>query len=76
MSDGTNKAKIKDTLRVLHEQWATLRHEWRDSASDSIDREAVQPADDAVRIAILAIEQLADAISRARRDCDAGESGN
>ncbi len=73
MSDGTNKSKIKDTLRVLNEQWAALRPEWRDAASDSIDREAVQPASDAVRVAILAIEQLAEAIARARRDCDAGD---
>ena len=72
MSEGTNKAKLKDTLRTLNEQWKSLRGEWRDSASDSIDLEAVQPAHDAVRVAILAIEQLAEAISKARRDCDAG----
>ena len=72
MSEGTNKAKLKDTLRTLNEQWASLRNQWRDSASESLDRDAVQPATDAVRVAILAIEQLAEAISKARRDCDAG----
>ena len=71
MSEGTNKIKLKDTLRTLNDQWASLRSQWRDSASDSLDREAVQPATDAVRVAILAIEQLTDAISKARRDCDA-----
>ncbi len=72
MSEGTNKAKLKDTLRTLNEQWASLRNQWRDSASESLDRDAVQPASDAVRVAILAVEQLAEAISKARRDCDAG----
>ena len=71
MSEGTNKIKLKDPLRTLNEQWASLHSQWRDSASDSLDREAVQPATDAVRVAILAIEQLTDAISKARRDCDA-----
>lgn len=71
MIEGTNKIKLKDTLRTLNEQWASLHSQWRDSASDSLDREAVQPATDAVRVAILAIEQLTDAISKARRDCDA-----
>ncbi len=72
MSDATSKAKLKDTLRVLHEQWASLRHEWRDAASDAIEREAVEPADNAVRMAVLALDQLAESIARARRDCDAG----
>ncbi len=72
MSVTTNKAKIKDTLRVLHEQWASLRHGWKDSAATSIESDAVAPADDAVRIAILAIDQLSESIERARRDCDAG----
>ncbi|GDY05897.1 hypothetical protein LBMAG51_06840 [Phycisphaerae bacterium] len=72
MSEGTNKAKLKDTLRTLNEQWASLQNQWKDSASASLDRDAVQPATDAVRVAILAIEQLAEAISKARRDCDAG----
>ena len=72
MSEGTNKIKLKDTLRTLNEQWASLRNQWRDSASESLDRDAVQPASDAVRVAILAVEQLAEAISKARRDCDAG----
>ena len=71
MSEGTNKIKLKDTLRTLNDQWASLRGEWADSASNSLDREAVQPATDAVRVAILAIEQLTDSISKARRDCDA-----
>ena len=72
MSEGTNKTKLKDTLRTLNEQGASLRNQWRDSASESLDRDAVQPASDAVRVAILAVEQLAEAISKARRDCDAG----
>ena len=72
MSEGTNKTKLKDTLRTLNEQWASLHSQWRDSASDSLDREAIQPANDAVRLAILAVEQLSEAISKAKRDCDAG----
>ena len=72
MSEGTNKAKLKDTLRTLNEQWASLHSQWKDSASESLDREAIQPANDAVRLAILAVEQLSEAISKAKRDCDAG----
>ncbi|MDA0215403.1 MAG: hypothetical protein O2875_08570 [Planctomycetota bacterium] len=72
MSEGTNKAKLKDTLRTLNEQWASLHAQWRDSASETINREAVQPANDAVRVAILALEQLSETISKARRDCDSG----
>ncbi|MSQ90117.1 MAG: hypothetical protein EXS01_01810 [Phycisphaerales bacterium] len=71
MSDATHKAKLKDTVRVLREQWRTLRQDWNDPASAAMERDAVDPADDAVRIAILALDQLAEAVSRARRDCDA-----
>ncbi len=72
MSEGTNKAKLKDTLRTLNEQWASLQNQWKDSASDSLDRDAVQPATNAVRVATIAIDQLAEVILKARRDCDAG----
>ncbi|MSR43757.1 MAG: hypothetical protein EXS15_00130 [Phycisphaerales bacterium] len=71
MSNATHKAKLKDTIRVLREQWLALRAEWRDAASASIEREAIQPSEDAVRIATLALDQLSDAMERARRDCDA-----
>lgn len=70
MSDASSKAKIKDAVRTLHEQWAQIRAEWRDGASDAVTRDAVDPADDAARIAILALDQLGEAISRARHDCD------
>lgn len=70
MSDASTKAKIKDAIRTLHEQWAQVRKVWNDGASDAIAREAVDPADDAARIAMLALDQLGEAIARARRECD------
>ncbi len=69
MSDTSSKAKIKDTLRVMHEQWAHVRQDWRDQACEAIAREAVEGADDPVRIALLALDELGEAIARARREC-------
>ncbi len=73
MSDATNLAKLKDTLRTMRTNWQALRQEWRDPASDTINREVFEPAEDAVRTAILALEQLSQAIDHAKRDCDGGE---
>ncbi len=69
MSDASTKAKIKDTVRVMHEQWRGIREEWRDDACAAITRDAVDSADDASRIAILALDELGEAIARARREC-------
>ncbi len=74
MSDASSKAKIKETLRTMHEQWNGLKSEWRDSACEAMQREAVESADDAVRMAILALEQIGEAIARARQECGANES--
>ncbi|MSR28023.1 MAG: hypothetical protein EXS03_00400 [Phycisphaerales bacterium] len=71
MGDASSKAKIKDTLRVLHVQWSQIQQEWRDQACEGITREAVDPADDAARIALLALDELGEAIARARRECGA-----
>ncbi len=73
MSDASSKAKLKDTLRTMHEQWSGVKLQWRDAASDAIERDAIESADDPVRIAILALEQIGDAIARARHDCGAHE---
>lgn len=73
MSDASSKAKLKESLRTMHEQWNGLKSEWRDSACEALQRDAVDSADDAVRMAILALEQIADAIARARHDCGANE---
>ena len=69
MSDASTKAKIKDTLRVLREQWRGIEAEWRDQACAAITRDAVESADDAARIAILALDELGEAIHRAKREC-------
>ncbi len=58
----------------MHEQWNGLKSEWRDSACEAMQREAVESADDAVRMAILALEQIGEAIARARQECGANES--
>jgi hypothetical protein len=69
MADASSKAKIKDTLSVMHAQWSQIRQEWRDSACEAITREAVEGADDPVRVALLALDELGEAIARARREC-------
>jgi len=72
MSDSSHKAKLKDAVRTLQAQWDVIRSQWSDAQSDRVQHEVVERADESVRLAVLALDQLGEAISRARRECSEG----
>jgi len=72
MSDSSHKAKLKDAVRTLQAQWGVIRSQWSDAQSDRVQHEVVERADESVRLAVLALDQLGEAISRARRECSEG----
>ncbi len=72
MSDSSHKAKLKDAVRTLQAQWSVIRTQWNDAQSDRVQHEVVECAEESVRLAILALDQLGESIARARSECSEG----
>jgi len=72
VTDSSHKAKLMDTVRTLRAQWSVIRSHWNDAQSDRVQHEVVDRAEESVRLAVLALDQLGEAIARARSDCSEG----
>ena len=72
MSDSSHKAKLKDAVRTLQAQWSVIRSQWNDAQSDRVQHEVVARAEESARLAVLALDQLGEAMARARSDCSEG----
>jgi len=69
MSDSSHKAKLKDAARTLHAQWSVIRSQWNDAQSDRVQREVVERAEQAVHLALKALDQLGEVMARVRKEC-------
>jgi hypothetical protein len=72
MSDSSHKAKLKDAVRTLHAQWGVIRSQWNDQQGDRVQHEVIDRAEEAVRLAVMALDQLGEAVARARSECSEG----
>jgi hypothetical protein len=71
MSLASSRVKMQETLRELRLSWADVRRDWNDSAAQSIERERIEPLEDRIRSALLAIERMehfAHLVQRETRD--------
>ncbi|MDA1007807.1 MAG: hypothetical protein O2800_02215 [Planctomycetota bacterium] len=69
MSVVGSKAKMQLAIKDLESKWARLREDWDDSARRGIEERYIAPLEDRCRQAILALEKVAEAQARARREC-------
>lgn len=71
MSLASSRVKMQETLRELRLAWADVRRDWSDSAAQSIERQRIEPLEDRIRAALLAIERMehfAHLVQRETRD--------
>lgn len=71
MSLASSRVKLQESLRELRLAWADVRRDWNDAAAQSVERERIDPLEDRIRAALIAIErmeQFAHAVHRETRD--------
>ncbi len=71
MSLASSRIKMQETLRELRLSWADVRRDWNDAAAQSVERDRIDPLDDRIRAALLAVErmeQFAHLVHRETRD--------
>ena len=71
MSLASSRIKMEETLRELRLSWADVRRDWNDAAAQSIERDRIDPLEDRIRAALLAVErmeQFAHLVQRETRD--------
>lgn len=71
MSLASSRVKMQETLREFRLAWADVRRDWNDAAAQSIERERIDPLEDRIRAALLAVERMehfAHAVQRETRD--------
>jgi uncharacterized protein YukE len=62
-------ARLNDAYDTLKAAWAEASSSWDDSASRRFQKEHLDPLDPIMRRSQHAIEQLAEAVSQAEREC-------
>lgn len=71
MSLASSRIKMQETLRELRLSWADVRRDWNDAAAQSVERDRIDPLEDRIRAALLAVErmeQFAHLVQRETRD--------
>ena len=61
---------LHDAMRTLSARWRRVEDAWRDDKARRFHADHVQPIEDAVRHAIAAMDQMAEAIHTSRMECE------
>ena len=72
MSASDSRAKLVQASKKLLSDWHRVREAWRDENTAQFDKKVVEPLEAHIRAAVLAMEQMAALIDRARHDCRDG----
>lgn len=59
---------MQETLRELRLAWSDVRRDWNDAAAQSIERERIDPLEERIRAALLAIERMEQFTHRVQRE--------
>lgn len=71
MSLASSRVKLQESLREIRLAWSDIRRDWSDGAAQSIERERIDPLEERIRSALLAIERMehfAHMVQRETRD--------
>lgn len=63
------RQRLQASLRDLKAQWEVARASWQDATSQAFEDRYVEELEQAVRTAMPAMEKMAEALARVRRDC-------
>ncbi len=69
MSINAGRAKLESSRQDFLVAWARVKSVWHDEISAEFEQRFVETADQRIKAAAPAIEELADLINRVQRDC-------
>lgn len=69
MSLHASRAKLSDGSKKLMVTWDMVRRTWDDAAARDFEKKFLVPMEPRIRATLSAMEQMAEVIGRARRDC-------
>jgi hypothetical protein len=70
MSMHESRAKIGAAIRDLRTNWSNTKVYWTDSNSEHFQEEFLEPMEMDVRVAVVAMDQMATLLSSIRRQCE------
>jgi hypothetical protein len=70
MSMHESRAKIRAAIRDLRTSWSNTKVYWTDSNSERFQEEFLEPMEMDVRVAVIAMDQMATLLSSIRRQCE------
>jgi hypothetical protein len=65
-----SRAKIGAAIRDLRTHWSNTKIHWTDSNSERFQEEFLEPLEMDVRVAVVAMDQMATLLSSIRRQCE------
>lgn len=63
------RQRLQASLRDLKAHWEVARVSWQDATSQAFEDRYIEELEQAVRTAMPAMEKMAEALARVRRDC-------
>ncbi|HRK29811.1 MAG TPA: hypothetical protein PLD59_01935 [Tepidisphaeraceae bacterium] len=64
------RGSLAKAMKDLTTRWNDIRVQWSDPRAEEIERDLLQPMEMDARFAENAMDQLANLLSAARRDCE------
>jgi hypothetical protein len=68
LSAGT--AKLHEAMQSLEESWVQIKQDWNDANSLDFEEKHLQSITPKLKLALDAVNRLADVLARAGRDCE------
>ena len=73
MSAADSKGRLVDATKILMAHWQDVQELWRDVNCDRFEKHVMEPLALDINNALLAMDQIDMALTRARRDCSTRE---
>jgi len=64
------RGTLAKAMKDLSLRWSDVRVHWNDERAEEVEKELLQPMEMDLRFAANAMDQLANLLARARRDCE------
>ncbi len=69
MSVRASQTQLTDALKQFQQRWGRVRERWDDPRARELQKELVDPLEAMVRAAVAALDNVADLMTTAQRDC-------
>jgi hypothetical protein len=73
MSATDTKGRLVEAAKILNARWQDVQELWRDTNSHRFEKQVMDPLALEIKNALLAMDQIDMALTRARRDCSTRE---